>query len=88
MLHEVFAGRPPFAGSPDKLRQAHLYEEPPSPGNDIPPVLGDVLRRMMAKDPAARPSLDEIREAIEAALGEGCFGTGATDAGDAEGGGS
>jgi WD40 repeat protein len=57
-LYHLLAGRPPFPRGTfaDKLR-AHVEEEPPSLRGlrpDVPAALDEVVRRMMAKDPAGR----------------------------------
>jgi serine/threonine-protein kinase len=60
IAYELLLGRAPFEQTelPDLVR-AHLHDEPPPPRTlwpRIPPVLDELLRAMLAKDPAARPS--------------------------------
>jgi serine/threonine-protein kinase len=61
VLYELLEGRPPFVGTDsrdvtDVLRQ-HL-ETPPRPvrRTDVPAGLADLVMRLLAKNPAARPS--------------------------------
>src|SRR5439155_6766027 len=72
-LYHLLAGRPPY---PDAALGAkllfHQTEEPvpiEQRRPDVSPALGAVLRRMMAKSPAARyPSAAQATDALEAAL--------------------
>ncbi len=73
MVYEALAGQLPFhARTSMEYIQKHLTEAPPSivsvaPG--LPPAVGDVLRRGMAKDRAQRPArATELMDALEAAL--------------------
>lgn len=58
VLHEMLAGRPPFAGDyPDAVLYAVVHDEPPplrAARPDAPPELELVLRRALAKDPGDR----------------------------------
>jgi tetratricopeptide (TPR) repeat protein len=58
VLHEMLTGRRPFHGpTPAALTAAILEQDPPplSPGGSAPPAaLDHVVRRCLAKDPAAR----------------------------------
>jgi serine/threonine-protein kinase len=59
MAYELLFGHAPFEHAllPDLVR-AHLHDEPAPPRAlwpRIPPVLDELLRAMLAKDPAARP---------------------------------
>jgi serine/threonine protein kinase len=64
MAYEMLAGRPPFDGETAMdLVVKHLNEDPP-PLHDfakLPKNLEQCVMRMLAKDPTARPSLEEIR---------------------------
>jgi hypothetical protein len=71
-LYFLLAGVPPFSGDRyrtwlDKLR-AHKEEQAPSIQRrrpDVPAALASLLERMLAKDPAARPtSPGEVAEAL------------------------
>ncbi|MEV0220221.1 serine/threonine-protein kinase [Streptomyces sp. NPDC050704] len=58
-LCTALTGRSPFArGSTAETLLAIVYEEPELPGGDCP--LTPLLRRLLAKDPATRPGVDEI----------------------------
>ncbi len=67
LLHELLAGRPPFAGSDAEQRAAHLARRPPSLGLG---TVDDVLARFLAKRPEARwPDARAGAFALVAALG-------------------
>ena len=60
IAYELLAGRHPFAGktSAQQLIAAHLSVTPASLedlAKDLPPSIGDVVRRALAKEPAQRP---------------------------------
>jgi serine/threonine protein kinase len=55
---ECLAGHPPFLGNRFAVGLAHLEDEPPDPAAeraDVPPDLGLVVPRALAKDPEHRP---------------------------------
>jgi serine/threonine protein kinase len=68
-LYYALTGRPPFPGGSarDKI-QRHRHDEPFALRQlrpDLPPAFAALVRRMMAKDPAARfQSAAEVREAL------------------------
>jgi serine/threonine protein kinase len=70
-LFFALAGRPPFPGGThkDKIRR-HRGEEPPRLEElrpEVPPALAEVVRKMMAKDPAQRyPSAIAVAEELRA----------------------
>jgi serine/threonine protein kinase/tetratricopeptide (TPR) repeat protein len=74
VLYEMAAGRRPFvAPSPVGVMAAILSEEPVplmrlSPG--IPPALDELVHRMLAKEPARRPSAREVDEALAGLTGQ------------------
>ncbi len=64
MAYEMLAGRPPFQGETAMdLVVKHLGEAPPqlSQFTKIPKPLEQCVMRMLEKDPANRPSLEEVR---------------------------
>ncbi len=72
VLYRCLAGRSPFeARSPGAWVQAHLRQAPrplreAAPGAPWPPALEDLLGRLLAKEPAARPrSAGEVAAALE-----------------------
>jgi serine/threonine protein kinase len=69
VLYLLGSGRLPFqAGSAAELIAMH-GTEPAPPMHGVPPALGQVIDRMLAKDPAHRyQTAAEAREALEAAL--------------------
>ncbi|MDX2081145.1 MAG: protein kinase [Terrimicrobiaceae bacterium] len=69
-LYYMLAGRAPFSGSIAQVMSQHLHREAPleAIGAQPEPVLS-LLRRMLAKDPVARPQTPtELRHETEAAL--------------------
>ncbi len=73
-LYRAAAGSNPFEGAtPDLIIEGHLRQDPPFPGElleRLPPGFAVVLRRLLAKDPSARPrSGTEVIAAINDLLG-------------------
>jgi serine/threonine protein kinase len=71
VAYELLLGTPPFphARTTPELYAAHLHEDPPLPRSiwpAIPPQLDLVLFAMIAKDPAHRPTLEQVRAVIAA----------------------
>jgi serine/threonine protein kinase len=71
VAYELLLGTPPFphAYAAPELYAAHLHEDPPLPRSiwpAIPPPLDLVLFAMIAKDPAHRPTLEQVRAVIAA----------------------
>ena len=68
IAYELICGRVPFdADNIAELIAAQLSEQPPLPRllwPEIPPQLDGLLFAMLAKDPARRPTLEQIRQAI------------------------
>jgi serine/threonine-protein kinase len=73
VLYEMVAGRRAFArATAAEIMTAILHDEPPKlsgPGSSLPPTLGLVLRRCLAKKPEERfPSAQELARALRAVL--------------------
>jgi serine/threonine protein kinase len=70
VLYEMFAGRHPFeADSPLDTAHAIAWDQPQPPSHwnkDIPGSVESLILRMLAKDPAGRPSAKEAEEALTA----------------------
>jgi serine/threonine-protein kinase len=64
LLYELLAGVPPFQGSVVSLIAQHVYTPPPRLGEvrpDAPPVLDELVDRMLEKPPALRPTAEAVR---------------------------
>jgi serine/threonine-protein kinase len=74
MLFEMLAGELPFrANSAAEIMAQHLYVPPPRLSErgqrpTVPPGVEALVQRGLAKEPAARPSAIQFREALAAAL--------------------
>ncbi|WP_058867159.1 two-component regulator propeller domain-containing protein [Chloracidobacterium thermophilum] len=70
VLYEMLTGAPPFfaaRGSFWQLIQAHITEPPPPLADlmpDAPPLLATLVMSMLAKNPAQRPSAQEVRDQL------------------------
>jgi eukaryotic-like serine/threonine-protein kinase len=68
MAFEMVTGKVPFdADNVMDVLVKHMNEPPPVASllrAGIPPQLDDILVRMLAKDPAQRPTIDEIRASL------------------------
>ncbi|HEU5059258.1 MAG TPA: serine/threonine-protein kinase, partial [Kofleriaceae bacterium] len=73
VLFEMLTGERPFGGeSQASVVIKHLEVEPPSLVDKlgaVPPAVDTMVRRMLAKDPAERPALEDVR-ALLGALAE------------------
>ncbi len=73
-LFQMAAGRLPFEEEGPALFMAHLQNEPPrleALNAEVPAELADLVARMLAKEPATRPSLDEVADVLGRLLGAG-----------------
>jgi serine/threonine protein kinase/TPR repeat protein len=66
-LWYLLTGNLPFRGTAIEISGSHLYQEPPfTVLKDFPNGIVDLLRRLLAKDPAKRPqSPTELEELVE-----------------------
>ncbi len=70
LAYHLLCRRPPFAGPDLALLHMHLRSEPPPPSlawPEVPPQLNALLLRMLAKQPEARPSLEQVEEVLRSA---------------------
>jgi eukaryotic-like serine/threonine-protein kinase len=68
MIYTMLQGRPPFSGSQDDVREAHLHQHPPAiPG--VEPRLSSFLNSMLRKSPESRPSLERCRTVLATITG-------------------
>ncbi len=62
MFHTMLTGTPPFGGSQDEIREAHLHRPPPPLGVDT--RLSAFVGQMLRKTPASRPTVERCIEVI------------------------
>ncbi|WP_206240441.1 serine/threonine-protein kinase [Novosphingobium terrae] len=62
MVHTILNGAPPFSGSQDEIREAHLHTVAPALGGD--PRLAAFVGQMLRKSPASRPTVARCIEVI------------------------
>lgn len=67
IAYEALVGRRPFTGkTPVDIAVAHVNEEVPPLPSSVPPALGDLVTRMLAKDPSERPrSAAQLAKALD-----------------------
>jgi serine/threonine-protein kinase len=70
LLYEMVTGQAPFRGAdPAEILKKIVQEPPPDPRSlrpDLPPEVGDLLHRLLAKDRGGRPgSAEEVAEILE-----------------------
>jgi len=76
MLYELVTGKPPFDGDGVEVARANLLDATPAmaaraPGVEVDPRLEALVRRLMEKDPAARPqTAAEAEAALDAIAAE------------------
>ncbi|MEV6332559.1 serine/threonine-protein kinase [Streptomyces sp. NPDC051909] len=64
LLYELVTGRPPFAGGTAlEVLHRHLSEEPRRPST-VPGPLWTVIERCLSKDPAGRPSAENLARGL------------------------
>lgn|GEM_PF-895470 len=73
MVYEMFTGHLPFISDSDyAIIAAHVQKPPPNlcdERKDVPTVVGKIVQKMLAKDPAARyQTAQELYEALEKGL--------------------
>lgn len=66
VLYELLVGAPPFQGSAGRLRLQHVMT--PAPALPAPEPLRALCLAMLAKQPAARPSAQQIVSALQELL--------------------
>ena len=66
VFYELAAGRHPFAADTTLGYLHAITSQTPSPLSDVPGALDSLITRMLAKDPATRPTADEVHAALAA----------------------
>lgn len=69
LIYELVVGRPPFQGTLPQMMRAHEEHRALLPSwlrAGVPAEIDELLARMLAKAPAARPSLDEVTRVLAA----------------------
>jgi serine/threonine-protein kinase len=75
LLYELLTGRPVFSGSLPQMMTAHCEHLPVRPMvtcADLPPELDRLIMRMLAKDPAMRPTMLEVDAELSPLLPVAC----------------
>jgi serine/threonine protein kinase len=71
LAYELVTGQTAFKGSYEAVVHQQVFETPKPPKQvrpEVPGKLGDLILHMIEKDPAARPSLDEIIARLDAGV--------------------
>ena len=72
IFYEMLTGRPPYCASAiAQLMQMHVWQKPPSAlfvQTDVPRQLAELVQKMLAKEPAERPSTDQLDRELEQLL--------------------
>ncbi|HXW83664.1 MAG TPA: protein kinase, partial [Candidatus Binataceae bacterium] len=75
MLYELLTGAPPFTGADlVAIVTQHVNAAPERPGvraAGVPAALDELILRLLAKEPAARPTALQVRESLRAIAGAG-----------------
>lgn len=70
MLFEMVSGRPPFvAEAPGDIIGMHMFQPPPMLDGYMPhcdPALKRLIHSMLGKDPATRPSMNDVAQTLKA----------------------
>jgi len=62
IFHTMLSGSPPFGGSQDEIREAHLHQTPPALGVDT--RLSAFVGQMLRKSPDSRPTIGRCVDVI------------------------
>jgi serine/threonine-protein kinase len=62
IIHTMLTGSPPFGGSQDEIREAHLHQPPPTLTTD--PRFSAFVGQMLRKSPASRPTIERCAGVI------------------------
>ncbi|GGM96996.1 serine/threonine protein kinase [Thermus composti] len=68
VLYEALTGQPPFTGGYETVIHQQIFQVPTPPKQlrpEIPQGLSDLVLKMLEKDPAKRPTLDEVIQGLE-----------------------
>jgi hypothetical protein len=70
LAYELLSGRPPHYPNFDPARVQNEPVPDLAPAQQMPPQLTALVRRMLSKDPTARPDIREVIEGFDAALND------------------
>ncbi|MGQ9692893.1 MAG: protein kinase domain-containing protein [Thermaceae bacterium] len=68
VLYEALVGQPPFTGSYETVIHQQVFGTPTPPRQlnpEIPEKVSNLILRMLEKDPAKRPALEEVIQVLE-----------------------
>ncbi|MGC8875521.1 protein kinase domain-containing protein [Thermus sp.] len=68
VLYEALTGQPPFTGGYETVIHQQIFQMPTPPKQlrpEIPQALSDLVLKMLEKDPAKRPALEEVIRVLE-----------------------
>jgi len=70
LLYEMLAGNPPFVGDDDEDLERAILETAPPPLQrfDVPPEIEALIFQALQKDPAQRPSVEEIMTTLDKSI--------------------
>lgn len=67
VFYEAVCHQPPFQGGYEAVIHQQIFQMPTPPKQvnpEVPQALSDIIQRMLEKDPAKRPGLDQVLEVL------------------------
>jgi formylglycine-generating enzyme required for sulfatase activity/tRNA A-37 threonylcarbamoyl transferase component Bud32 len=78
LLHEMILGSPPFVGDSAQVMRSHVIEPVRVPEEGLPDNVRELLLRMLAKEPSARPTSWAVEDELRRTSSRMSFGALAT----------